>query len=147
MDRPSGGDWVSIGHGMEAAEWNALVDTALAGPDGWVVQRLASIAASEFPVVSADGVVRVEPFHTVMGFAPRRYGLGIVGRASQKQAVNVAQRGGMCGILIGRPPWRLVGPTRRDEKRLKPNAANLRRGVALSSLASLPALCRCGKCA
>ena len=109
-NRSYGGDRVYVGHGMEAAEWNALVDAALAGPEAWVVQRLAAIPASEFPVVGADGAVRVEPFHTVMGFAPTRYGLGIVGRASQKQVVNVAQRGGMCGILIGRPPRRLVGP-------------------------------------
>ena len=57
-----------------------------------------------------EGGVHIEPFYTVMGFAPTKYGLGIVGRASQKQVVNVAQRGGMCGILIGRPPGRLVGP-------------------------------------
>jgi hypothetical protein len=24
--------------------------------------------------------------------------------------VNVAQRGGMCGMLIGEPSWRLWGP-------------------------------------
>jgi hypothetical protein len=33
-----------------------------------------------------------------------------LGRASQKQVVNVAQRGGMCGVLIGRPAGRLFGP-------------------------------------
>ena len=109
-NRSYGGDRVYVGHGMAPGEWNSLVDAALAGGDAWVVQRLASIPASEFPVVSADGAVHVEPFHTVMGFAPTRYGLGIVGRASQKQVVNVAQRGGMCGILIGRPPRRLLGP-------------------------------------
>jgi len=109
-NRSYGGDRVYVGQGMDDAEWNALLDVALADREGWVVQRLASIPACEFPVVGADGAVRVEPFHTVMGFAPTRYGLGIVGRASQKQVVNVAQRGGMCGILIGRPPGRLVGP-------------------------------------
>ena len=48
--------------------------------------------------------------YIVMGLAPTRYGLSILGRASQKQVVNVAQRGGMCGILVGRPPGRLRGP-------------------------------------
>ena len=66
----------------------------------------------EFPVVDADGTVHVEPFYTVMGFAPTKYGLAILGRASQKQVVNVAQRGGMCGVLIGRPAGRLFGPAR-----------------------------------
>jgi len=54
--------------------------------------------------------VHVEPFYTVMGFAPTKYGLAVLGRASQKQVVNVAQRGGMCGVLIGRPIGRLQGP-------------------------------------
>jgi hypothetical protein len=35
-----------------------------------------------------------------------------MGRASQKQVVNVALRGGMCGVLVGRPSGRLVGPHR-----------------------------------
>jgi hypothetical protein len=26
------------------------------------------------------------------------------------QVVNVAQRGGMCAVMIGRPPSRLIGP-------------------------------------
>ena len=64
-------------------------------------------------MVDVEGDVHIEPFYTVMGFAPTKYGLAIVGRASQKQVVNVAQRGGMCGILVGRPPARLVGPAGR----------------------------------
>ncbi len=109
-NRSYGGDRVYVGHGISPADWNRLVDVASKGPEEWVVQRLASIPAGDFPVVGAGGEVHIEPFHTVMGFAPTRYGLGIVGRASQKQVVNVAQRGGMCGILMGRPPGRLVGP-------------------------------------
>lgn len=109
-NRSYGGDRVYIGHAMTRAEWNSAIDTALAGTEGWVVQRLAGIPVHEFPMVGEDGGVHVEPFYTVMGFAPTKYGLGIVGRASQKQVVNVAQRGGMCGILIGRPLGKLVGP-------------------------------------
>ena len=45
-----------------------------------------------------------------MGFAPSRYGVAVLGRASQKQVVNVAQRGGMCAVMVGRPPTRLMGP-------------------------------------
>jgi hypothetical protein len=45
-----------------------------------------------------------------MGFAATKYGVAFLGRASQKQVVNVAQRGGMCSVLIGRPPPRLIGP-------------------------------------
>ena len=117
-NRSYGGDRVYIGHGMTLAEWDAAIDAALRGGDAWVVQRLASIPVHEFPVVGEDGGAHVEPFYTVMGFAPTKYGLGIVGRASQKQVVNVAQRGGMCGILVGRSPGKLIGPgSPRIEKR------------------------------
>ena len=75
-----------------------------------MVQRLARIPVNEFPVVDRDGNVSVEPFYTVMGLAPTKYGLAILGRASQKMVVNVAQRGGMCGVLIGKPLGRLSGP-------------------------------------
>ena len=34
----------------------------------------------------------------------------ILGRASQKQVVNVAQRGGMCVVFVGRHAGRLHGP-------------------------------------
>ncbi len=109
-NRSYGGDRVLLGHLMLQAEWERAVEQALADTQPWVVQRLAAIPVSEFPVVSADGTVHVEPFYTVMGFAPTKYGLAILGRASQKQVVNVAQRGGMCCVLIGRPPGRLIGP-------------------------------------
>jgi hypothetical protein len=109
-NRSYGGDRVIIGPAVDAQEWGREIDTALADPEPWVVQRLASLPVHEFPVVDQDGGVHIEPFYTVMGFAPTKYGLGIVGRASQKQVVNVAQRGGMCGILVGRPAGRLVGP-------------------------------------
>jgi hypothetical protein len=112
-NRSYGGDRVVIGHLIGQAEWDREIESALAGDDQWVVQRLASLPVHEFPVVSPQGTVHIEPFYTVMGFAPSKYGLGILGRASQKQVVNVAQRGGMCGVLIGRPAGRLLGPGAR----------------------------------
>jgi hypothetical protein len=45
-----------------------------------------------------------------MGFAATKDGLAILGRASQKQVVNVAQRGGMCAVMLGHPTTRFVGP-------------------------------------
>ncbi len=111
-NRSYGGDRVVIGHLIDQAEWDREIEQALTGPDQWVVQRLATLPVHEFPVVAANGTVHIEPFYTVMGFAPSKYGLCILGRASQKQVVNVAQRGGMCGVLVGRPAGRLVGPSR-----------------------------------
>jgi hypothetical protein len=109
-NRSYGGQGVVIGPSLEPAEWERAIETALADPERWVVQQLASIPVNEFPVVGPDGTVHVEPFYTVMGFVPSKYGLATLGRASQKQVVNVAQRGGLCAVMIGRPPARLVGP-------------------------------------
>ena len=75
-----------------------------------VVQRLTRIPASEFPALSPEGAVHTEPFYTVIGLTPTKYGVSILGRASQKMVVNVAQRGGMYAMLIGEPSWRLSGP-------------------------------------
>jgi hypothetical protein len=113
-NRSYGGDGVLIGPSCSAGEWEAALQAALTsdrdGEGQWVVQRLARIPVCEFPVFGAGGDVCNEPFYTVMGLAPTRYGLAMLGRASQRQVVNVAQRGGLCGILVGKPSGRLRGP-------------------------------------
>jgi len=118
-NRSYGGDRVIIGPSVSKGEWEAAIEQAVSGDEHghevvhetWVVQRLARIPVSEFPVVGPDGGVGMEPFYVVMGLAPTKYGLSILGRASQKMVVNVAQRGGMCGVLIGKPSGRLYGPS------------------------------------
>jgi hypothetical protein len=109
-NRSYGGQGVIIGHLLDQAEWEAALERALADSERWVVQQVASIPLSEFPVIGPDGQVRSEPFYTVMGYAPTKDGLAVLGRASQKQVVNVAQRGGMCVVMAGHPSQRLVGP-------------------------------------
>ena len=101
---------VVLGPGVSQAEWQEALAKAVPDPERWVVQQLASIPVSEFPVIGPDGAIHTEPFYMVMGFAPTKYGVAILGRASQKQVVNVAQRGGICAVMFGRPPARLVGP-------------------------------------
>jgi hypothetical protein len=103
-NRAYGGEGVVIGPSLSRQEWEAALDKALADGERWVVQQLASIPVSAFPVLAPDGRVHAEPFYTVMGFAPSRYGVAVLGRASQKQVVNVAQRGGLCVVLVGHPP-------------------------------------------
>lgn len=109
-NRSYGGDRVLLGNLLTAGEWQAAVDQAVSGDEGWVVQRLAQVSVSDFPVVTEQGTVSVEPFYTVMGFAPTKFGMAILGRASQKAVVNVAQRGGLCAVLVGKPTGRLYGP-------------------------------------
>jgi hypothetical protein len=110
-NRGFGGQGVLLGPAVSAAEWEAAVNISLADPNRWVVQQLASLPVNEFPVVGPAGKLHLEPFYTVMGFAPSKYGVAILGRASQKHVVNVAQRGGMCAVVRSRAPTRLVGPT------------------------------------
>jgi hypothetical protein len=109
-NRSYGGTGVVLGPMLTQQEWEAAVDKALADKDRWVAQQVASIPVSVFPVMGPDNKVHFEPFYTVMGFAPSKYGVAILGRASQKQVVNVAQRGGICAVLVGRAPAPLVGP-------------------------------------
>lgn len=109
-NRAYGGEGVTIGSAVTRAEWESALERALADKERWVVQRLASIPVNLFPVIGPDGKIRAEPFHVVMGFTATRDGVALLGRASQKQVVNVAQRGGMCAVMIGHPPDRLYGP-------------------------------------
>ncbi len=109
-NRSYGGHGVLLGHSMTQAEWDSAVEFALKDNERWVVQQLASIPVYEFPVIGPDGHVHAEPFHTVMGFAATKDGVSILGRASQKQVVNVALRGGICAVLTGHPVGALHGP-------------------------------------
>jgi hypothetical protein len=99
-NRSYGGEGIILGCAVTRSEWDSAIDVALADPERWVVQQLASIPVREFPVLEPDGTVRAEPFYTVMGFAAREEGVAILARASQKQVVNVAQRGGLAAVMV-----------------------------------------------
>jgi hypothetical protein len=71
-NRAYGGTGVVIGPLVEQAAWDAALEKALTDQDRWVVQQLSSIPVSEFPVLAPDGTVEIEPFYTVMGFAPSK---------------------------------------------------------------------------
>ena len=68
--------------------------------DRWVVQQVAQIPVKSFHVLDDSDRLHVEPFYVVMGFAPSRYGVALVVRASQQHVVNVAQQGGMCAVMV-----------------------------------------------
>jgi hypothetical protein len=102
-NRAYGGDGIVIGPAVTMADWETALDAALADPDDrWVVQQVATIPVREFPVLGPDGALHGEPFYTVMGFAGNEEGVAILARASQKQVVNVAQHGGLCGVMVSR---------------------------------------------
>jgi carboxypeptidase Taq len=105
-NRSYGGTGVYLGAALDASEWQRRIAYALTGADDphgqWVIQRAAPIPVFDFPVLDETGNVAEEPFYTVMGFAPTDHGLGVLCRVSQKQVVNVAQRGGIAAVLIAR---------------------------------------------
>lgn len=109
-NRSYGGEDVLIGPSTSQSDWEAAIQRALAESSAWVTQRLARIAVYEFPVLAEDGSVQTTPFYVVYGFAPTKYGLAILGRASQKQVVNVAQRGGMVAVLVGQHKHHMHAP-------------------------------------
>jgi hypothetical protein len=108
-NRSYGGTGVAVGPVTDATEWKRLVDAAVApGGERWVAQRLVSLPVCQFTVMDADGRLHAQPFYVVFGFAPSAYGLATLGRASQVRVVNVAQRGGMCVVVVGHPPGQIV---------------------------------------
>src|SRR5262249_36013103 len=120
-NRSYGGEGVLIGPALTQAEWESAVERALAGKEQrWGVQQLASIPVAGFRGVGPDGCVHAEPVYVGMGVGAATRGgrdLGgsaeggaVRGRGSQKQVLTVAQRGGICAVLVGHPPGRLLGP-------------------------------------
>jgi carboxypeptidase Taq len=115
-NRGYGGAGIHIGAAVEQGDWEALIDQALETATdphrSWVVQQAANLPVHEFPIVGADGSISDEPFYTVYGFAATDHGIGTLCRASQRQVVNIAQRGGLVALLIGHPPPELRAPAR-----------------------------------
>jgi carboxypeptidase Taq len=115
-NRAYGGTGVVLGASTTQAEWERVIDEAaalVADPEkSSVVQKATRLPVHEFPVLGADNRVLSEPFYSVMGFAATENGLGTMVRVSQKQVVNVAQRGGLAALLEANAPPELSIPTR-----------------------------------
>lgn len=115
-NRGYGGHGIHLGRLTDQAEWESLIDRAVALADdpnkSFVVQAATGIPVHEFPVMDEAGRFHEEPCYVVLGFAPTDDGLGVLCRVSQKQVVNVAQRGGLAAVLIGHAPSELRTPLR-----------------------------------
>lgn len=99
-NRMYGGEGVLLGPGATQGEWESAIDRALTDGDRWVVQQVAQIPVKSFHVLDESDRLSVEPFYIVMGFAPSRYSVAMVARASQQSVVNLAQHGGMCAVMV-----------------------------------------------
>jgi carboxypeptidase Taq len=135
-NRAYGGTGVMLGEATEQAEWEQVLQEAVSrcgDPErSSVVQTATRLPVHEFPVVGPDGRVFGEPFYAVMGFAATEHGLGTMCRVSQKQVVNVAQRGGLAAVLEAeappelRIPKRSMGRTEGLEQSLRAQISELR---------------------
>ncbi len=133
-NRGYGGAGVRLGAGATQSEWDALLEHALAKQhdpyDSFVVQSAATLPVHLFPLLDRQGRTHEEPFYAVMGFAPTDHGVGIVCRVSQKQVVNVAQRGGLAAVLVSRRhddlTTRTRSPVRADQALVQLRAAILK---------------------
>ena len=102
-NRSWGGVDVCLGARETQATWERALDRAISEPDTWVVQQMVPVPVHEFPVVAADGGIRLEPFHVVLGLAATEEGLSLTARASPEPVVNVARRGGIAVVMIAHP--------------------------------------------
>lgn len=94
-----GGEGVVLGKNLSAREWDRHLAEAALHPGDWVVQRQAEIVRK--PYLTRRGQkITVENFNFVLGLAPVAGGLGILGRASRKEVVNVARLGGLAAVLM-----------------------------------------------
>ena len=98
--RGYGGEGVLLGQTATQSGWEQALEAALADSELWVVQRLGQIPVVEVPTLTTEGLLEPATFYHVMGFASGPEGLAILARASQRQVVNVAQRGGMCAVML-----------------------------------------------
>lgn len=99
-NRGLGGQSIVIGPFVEIDAWDQAISTAVKEPGEWVVQRYVPSLVKDFPVITEDGRVQLEEYYVVCGFYPTLDGLGILGRASKKRVVNVAQKGGLVSYMV-----------------------------------------------
>ncbi len=99
-NRGFGGESVVIGPYVELGEWDEALNHAVQHPGSMVVQRFVPSLVKDFPVVTPDGRTQLEEFYVVCGFYVTPDGLGILGRASKKRVVNVAQKGGLVTCMV-----------------------------------------------
>src|SRR5262249_17773329 len=99
-NRQFGGVGVTIGPETTAARWDEVIQEAVTHPYTYVVQRYTPVHSNEFPVLHPSGEVSSEEFFVNSGFYVTANAISLIGRASKKSVVNVAQAGGPATLLM-----------------------------------------------
>ena len=101
--RGYGGTDVVLGPDVTDAAWDAALERAIAGPEQWVVQALATVPTRTMVLAGGSaGALRREHVRTVLGFFTSPDGVAVMVRASTSDVVNVAQHGGLGAVLTAR---------------------------------------------
>lgn len=98
-NREYGGSGVVIGPLADLSAWEQALDQALEGEKSYVAQSYIDPPIEDFPTLADDGSISLRQYYVVCGFYTRPHGLSILGRASKRCVVNVAQQGGLTAIL------------------------------------------------
>lgn len=99
-NRAYGGQGLTMGPLVDLSEWDRAIEAAVREPGCWVVQRYLEPVVKDFPVLGPDGAISLEEFYVVCGFTATPDGIAVLGRASKKRVVNVAQKGGLTAVLV-----------------------------------------------
>ncbi len=97
-NRAYGGEGVVFGHQVTQRRWERELERGLRRQGTHCIQQAAFVQAELFPVVAANGRVRLDPFYAVSGLAATRDGIAFLGRSSKESVVNVSRRGGLIAV-------------------------------------------------
>ena len=98
-NRSYGGEGILLGRDLDESEFRAALERALAAPGSMVAQLYSPVAEKDFPVIDERGELSFAEYFSVLGLFASEQRLGILGRASRKKVVNVAQEGGLVSVL------------------------------------------------
>lgn len=98
-NRSYGGEGILLGRDVDDAQFAEALERALGAPGAWVAQAYSPVAEKDFPVIDENGGIALAEYFSVLGLFASEQRLGILGRASRKKVVNVAQDGGLVAVL------------------------------------------------
>ncbi len=94
----AGGSGVMVGDSAERADWEDCVDRNIGCP-WWTVQEKVPIPRIKFPVIKNNQIITEEKF---VNFSPFVFGgkyVGMLGRTSGKDVINVSAQGGVIPVF------------------------------------------------
>jgi hypothetical protein len=98
-NRSYGGSGILIGRECSERAWQLAVERGAKDPGTWVAQAYRPVAEKDFPVIDEEGNVGLAEYFNVLGLYASEQRLGVLGRASRRRVVNVAQKGGLVSVL------------------------------------------------